>query len=116
VHLILDLLIKETEVLTDDKRFLAFLRSAVELLGLQVCLNPLLIKFPKPGGITLLACLKESSIVLHSYPETRMLYVDIFSCKRFYPGALYQLLDQHFPIVDERRALLLERISGGEDA
>jgi len=109
VHLILDLETKEANVLQDEARACRFLREAVEVLGLEVVCNPLVYKFPNPGGITLLACLKESSIVLHTYPEHRMLYVDVFACRPFHAGTVYKLLDSIFGIADERRALLLTR-------
>jgi len=109
MHLLLDLMVKDAVVLTDERLLRSWLRAIIETLALDIVDNPCLFKFPN-GSFTLFACLKQSSVLVHTYPETKMVYIDIFSCKELPAGTLYQVCDQYFKIQDERRVLLLSRL------
>ena len=50
-------------------------------LSLQPAAAPSAYQFPDPGGVTLLALLKESHLAVHTFPEHGTLCLNLFCCR-----------------------------------
>ena len=55
--------------------------AVVEALGLQVIGVPQWHQFPGPGGVTGLFLLSESHFTVHTFPESGVLTVNLYSCR-----------------------------------
>ena len=54
-------------------------------------------KFSKPDGITFCFILAESHMVVHTWPEERKLFFDVFSChRRINPKKMLLILSSNF--------------------
>ena len=77
-HLIIDACSCNSPVLTDEAALAGILERACKEAGARVrAVHEH--KF-EPGGVTVLACLAESSAVLHTYPELGRWFADVFTC------------------------------------
>lgn len=68
----------DKEVLDDVKKLESLIKIASEKAGATV-LNIIKHKF-QPSGVTVLALLSESHASIHTYPEDRACFVDLFTC------------------------------------
>ena len=55
--------------------------AVVEALGLQVIGVPQWHQFPGPGGVTGLFLLSESHFTVHTFPESGVITVNLYSCR-----------------------------------
>ena len=74
----IDATVADSRLLTDPDALLAVARSAVAA-GRGHVLDEALVVFPN-GAVTLVLVLAESHLSLHTWPEERLLSVDLFSC------------------------------------
>jgi len=74
----IDATVADSRLLTDPDALLAHARSAVAA-GRGHVLDEALVVFPN-GAVTLVLVLAESHLSLHTWPEERLLSVDLFSC------------------------------------
>ena len=70
--------VADWRVLTDPDALLAVARSAVDAGGGRV-LDESVVVFPN-GAVTLVLVLAESHLSLHTWPEERLVAVDLFTC------------------------------------
>jgi S-adenosylmethionine decarboxylase len=77
LHLV-DAEAEDPRVLTDAELLTAAARRAVAAGGGHV-LDEALVRFPN-GAVTLVLVLAESHLSLHTWPEERLVAVDLFSC------------------------------------
>jgi len=70
--------VADWRVLTDPDALLAVARSAVDAGGGRV-LDEALVVFPN-GAVTLVLVLAESHLSLHTWPEEKLVAVDLFTC------------------------------------
>ena len=88
----------DPRVLTDPVLLSAAARRAVAAGGGHV-LDEALVRFPN-GAVTLVLVLAESHLSIHTWPEERLIAVDLFSC-----GAI----DAGRVVADLRRSIALRR-------
>lgn len=77
-HLLLSLKDCSSEMLDDETRLRELTRLAAEATGatvLEICSH----RF-NPQGVTSLAMLAESHASLHTYPESKIVFWDCFTC------------------------------------
>ena len=70
--------VADWRVLTDPDALLSVARSAVDAGGGRV-LDEAIVVFPN-GAVTLVLVLAESHLSLHTWPEERLVAVDLFTC------------------------------------
>ena len=70
----------DTELLQSQERLQALCESIVDDLGLNVVGSPQWHQFPGPGGVTGLSLLSESHLAVHTYPEFRLLTLNLYCC------------------------------------
>jgi len=73
--------------LTDLDTLLRWLEELALRTGLNPIYGPVVVEFPSPdpqkSGLTGFVVIAESHIAIHTYPETRKVFIDIFSCRDF---------------------------------
>lgn len=78
-HLLINASGCDSPILTDEGALAGILERACREAGARVrAVHEH--KFEGPGGVTILACLAESSAVLHTYPELGQWFADVFTC------------------------------------
>jgi len=93
-HLITTFKLCDKEVLNDEERLKEILTKACILANCKV-LKVVSHKF-KPQGVTAMVLLEESHITIHTYPECKTAFVDIFTCgPNALPRKAMQYIDKH---------------------
>jgi S-adenosylmethionine decarboxylase len=82
----------------------SFLIEWIRLNDMNIISKPVMHKFEtekmclnKPGGISGIALLCESHVSIHTYPETRTIYADIFSCRYLDKGKNIEFIKRYSP-------------------
>jgi len=86
-HLILDLNNCKSAALNSLEACFAFLNDLPEKIGMSKITQPYIFRYsgeiPEDNGITGVVIIAESHISIHTYPQKRFVFMDIFSCKPF---------------------------------
>ena len=77
-HVLAELRGVPADALDDAPRLAEALRTALTKAGATVC--DVMTKAFQPQGVTVLALLAESHASIHTYPERRAAFVDVFTC------------------------------------
>jgi len=117
MHLIVDGLAANLYLLRQEADLCAYLRHLVDLLGMRLMTEPLSVKavgFGPESGVTAMAIISESHIVLHSWPERNdfNLNVDVFSCRCFRDGLVMEDLREHFQMNEWKRKIIWRPLLG----
>lgn len=99
MHLIADLVCSDG--LTDRQNVEDFMRAVIQVCGLTI--KHFHIEEFSNGsefgpGITGIAILSESHMVVHTAPERRNLNLDLFSCRPFRQDLLRDKIEDHFGV------------------
>jgi len=101
MHLILDGVATNLGLITQVAELKDWLSAAVEAIGMTVIDGPGVINFPgQPPGLSGVVILAESSITVHTFPETNVVMVDIFSCKDYDVDKAIQMVRDTFRLVE----------------
>jgi S-adenosylmethionine/arginine decarboxylase-like enzyme len=99
-HITLDLFdIQNFSVLTDKLLLTGYINLICTALELSRVGSPNFTAFPLENGIptyTVSQALQESLMSLHCYPESKGIYIDLFSCKSFDRDIFYKLSCDYF--------------------
>ena len=110
MHLIADLTCSKG--LDDAQVVEAFMREAITVTELTIC-HFYIQEFVNGGtfgpGVTGMALLSESNMVVHTAPERKALNLDLFSCRPFSQVAVRRLLWKHFGFSHASRWDTLQR-------
>lgn len=71
--------VEDTALLNDPSQLSVCLQEMVKASGLEAIGEPLLHQF-KPYGVTCLILLAQSHLAVSTWPEHRMMAVDLFTC------------------------------------
>lgn len=91
--------IEDRAALGDPVRVDEFLRAVVDSVGMTVLAGPLVATEEGPrerAGVSGVVILHESHAAVHTYPALGEAFVDLFSCRRFTPGAVVAVLGRYF--------------------
>ena len=97
-------------LLTDPEALVAAARSAVRTGGGHV-LDEALAVFPN-GAVTLVLVLAESHLSVHTWPEERLLAIDLFSCGAIDGAAVIESLRLELGL----RRLVVRHVRRGAEA
>lgn len=107
-HLIVDVLTKNSEKLTDKKFTRDFFKKIIKEIEMKAVLPTVVYQFPtlfkgkngkRPkGGISAFCILEESHLSCHSWPEENYIAYDIYSCKDFEEKKVIKLIRKFLPV------------------
>lgn len=81
-HLILDLETCDALVLNSTEGMKQMCHDLAEVMGTQVVNSAAHQFFPQ--GVTAFAIISESHISIHTWPEARKAFVDVFTCQEYF--------------------------------
>jgi len=88
LHLTLDLSDCNIDKLTNLGVIYDFLLSVPKSIGMQIITLPYVVKWLDKGakieGISGFTMIAESHISIHTYPDRKYIYADVFSCRNFH--------------------------------
>ncbi len=97
MHVIVDGFGGDPEQLADENVVRAILDLYPGEMGMTKIAPPIVVRYrgskPEDWGVSGYVMIAESHIALHTFPERRLIWADIFSCKEF----------EASPIVDDMR-------------
>jgi S-adenosylmethionine decarboxylase len=93
-HLILDLKDCDPEKLNDLQLAYEVLDKLPEQIDMVKVSPPIL--FPYEGGITGFVVIATSHIAIHTFPDDKCAFLDVFSCKDFDVDGAAEYLIEHF--------------------
>ena len=112
MHLIVDGWVKNQELLTNILSLKSWLREAAEIAGMTPFGEPTVVDFPFPSqegtALSAVQFLGESSIVVHTYPEHKFIFIDIFSCLNFDASKIIDFVKGSFEL-GKHSSYLLQR-------
>jgi S-adenosylmethionine decarboxylase len=113
LHAIIDGHGKNVLLMTDKEAMAGFLVELVEACGMSVFKEPIVVGYPWPGStdttaLSAVCFLMESAVVVHTYPEKKFAFVDVFSCQDFDVGKVFGNVKRAFDMPNPK-LLLLER-------
>ena len=101
MHLIVDCAghVENEELLRNPHQLRQCLCEMAEVAKMHVLTRPEIIDYPFPGqkgtALSAVAFLGESAMVVHTYPEWKSIFIDIFHCHPFDVTALFRwILDK----------------------
>ncbi len=87
LHVIIDGYNADAEKLDSMKKVFEFLDALPEKIGMTKLMSPIVMKAEgrtkEDRGYSGFVVIEESHISVHTWPEKRFLYADIFSCRPF---------------------------------
>ena len=86
--------------LNDINLFLSLIDEGIKKAQVTNC--GITVKNFSPFGITILVLLAESHIAIHTYPEEKSLFLDIFTCGRKNPEIILDEIKNYFIKKNER--------------
>lgn len=96
----LDLSDCNPEILDDLNACFRLLSELPDKIGMHKITQPYVFRYdapiPEEQGITGVTIIAESHISLHTYPQKRFVFVDLFSCKPFDVNAARDYVIQYF--------------------
>ncbi len=84
-HIIFDGFGCERKILNDEKFILKLLLGITDLIKMKILAGPNIVRDynKKTPGISAFEIVNFSHISVHTFPKTREIYIDIFSCRPF---------------------------------
>ncbi|MFQ6019953.1 MAG: S-adenosylmethionine decarboxylase [Dehalococcoidia bacterium] len=112
MHVLIDGYGGDPQQLSDENVVRALLDRYPQEMGMTKIAPPMVVNYrgPKPEdrGVSGFVMIAESHISLHTFPERRLLWADVFSCKEFEAARMVEDLKARFHL-REMRVSILER-------
>jgi S-adenosylmethionine decarboxylase len=112
MHVIIDGYGGDPDQLSDENEVGVVLDRYPEMMGMTKITQPKVIRYngtkPEDWGVSGYVMIAESHIALHTFPERRLVWADIFSCKDFDATAVLEDLKQRFGL-EQMDVTTLER-------
>jgi len=119
MHVIVDGFGGDPEQLSDENVVRAILDQYPQEMGMTKIAPPTVVRYsgtkPEDWGISGYVMIAESHISLHTFPERRLIWADIFSCKEFDAAPIVDDLRRRFGL-REMQVNMLERGLEAPDA
>ena len=112
MHVIIDGFGGDPEQLSDENVVRVILDRYPEMMGMTKITQPKVLPYngtkPEDWGVSGFVMIAESHISIHTFPERRLVWADIFSCKDFDASAVLEDFKQRFHL-REMDVRMLER-------
>ncbi len=112
MHVIIDGYGGDPDQLADENVVRVILDRYPDEMGMTKITQPSVVRFrgtkPEDWGVSGYVMIAESHIALHTFPERRLVWIDIFSCKDFDAAPICEDLKQRF-LLREMDVNILER-------
>lgn len=100
MHVIIDGYGGDPNQLSDEDEVRVILDRYPEMMGMTKITQPKVIRYngtkPEDWGVSGYVMIAESHISLHTFPERRLVWADIFSCKDFDATSVLEDLKRRF--------------------
>jgi len=114
MQLIIDSFCNNLMLLTSKEELGKWLIDVIDFIGMTLIGGPYVVYYPAGNGdekgLSGVVLLAESSIVVHTYPEYKFVYIDLFSCKEFNTEEVLSRIKRGFGMEDPIVHLLTRRI------
>ena len=102
-HLLIDVNDCSADLLNKASQISAFIQELAYLSEMQILFGPEIIKgSPVNPGFTGLAVIDYSHIAVHTFPSSRALFIDLFSCKPFPVTRILSYIKEHLALEDSQ--------------
>jgi S-adenosylmethionine decarboxylase len=112
MHVIIDGYGGDPDQLSDENVVRVILDQYPELMGMTKITQPTVLRYrgtkPEDWGVSGYVMIAESHISMHTFPERRLIWADIFSCKDFDAAPILEDLKRRFRL-REMSVTMLER-------
>jgi S-adenosylmethionine decarboxylase len=102
MHLVIDGLGGDPQLLADASLVQEMLEVYPDMLGMNKICPPVVVRYqgpvPEDWGISGVVMIAESHIAIHTFPERGMIWADIFSCRPFEAGPVLEDLRRRFDL------------------
>jgi S-adenosylmethionine decarboxylase len=100
MHVIIDGYGGDPEQLSDENVVRVILDQYPEMMGMTKITQPTVLRYkgtkPEDWGVSGFVMIAESHLAMHTFPERRLIWADIFSCKDFDPAPILEDMKQRF--------------------
>lgn len=102
MHVIVDGFGGDPDQLADENAVRVMLDELPGMMGMTKITQPNVLRYtgskPEDWGVSGIVMIAESHIALHTFPERRLVWADVFSCKDFDPTAVLDVLKERFSL------------------
>jgi S-adenosylmethionine decarboxylase len=102
MHVIIDGYGGDPDQLSDENVVRVVLDQYPDQMGMTKITQPTVIRYrgtkPEDWGVSGYVMIAESHIAMHTFPERRLIWADIFSCKDFDPAPVLEDLKRRFQL------------------
>jgi len=100
MHVIIDGYGGDPEQLSDENVVRVILDRYPEQMGMTKITQPTVVRYkgskPEDWGVSGYVMIAESHISIHTFPERRLVWADVFSCRDFDPAPILEDLKLRF--------------------
>jgi S-adenosylmethionine decarboxylase len=104
MHVIVDGYGGDPDQLADENVVRVILDEIPEAMGMTKITQPHVLRYtgskPEDWGVSGFVMIAESHIAIHTFPERRLVWADVFSCKDFDETPVLSEIKQHFSLRD----------------
>ncbi len=102
MHVIVDGYGGDPDQLADENAVRVILDHVPDLMGMTKITQPVVLRYtgskPEDWGVSGYVMIAESHISMHTFPERRLVWADVFSCKDFDPEPVLEELKRRFSL------------------
>lgn len=102
MHVIVDGYGGDPDQLADENAVRVILDQVPEMMGMTKITQPMVLRYtgskPEDWGVSGYVMIAESHISMHTFPERRLVWADVFSCKDFDAGPILDELKRRFSL------------------
>jgi S-adenosylmethionine decarboxylase len=104
MHVIIDGYGGDPDQLADENAVRVVLEEYPEIMGMTRITQPHVLRYvgskPEDWGVSGYVMIAESHISMHTFPERRLVWADVFSCKDFDPQPVLEDMKRRFGLRD----------------
>jgi S-adenosylmethionine decarboxylase len=104
MHVIIDGYGGDPDQLADENVVRVILDQVPDLMGMTKITQPMVLRYtgskPEDWGVSGFVMIAESHISMHTFPERKLVWADVFSCKDFDAQPVIDAIKQKFSLRD----------------